>query len=208
MKLNNQFFAQILFAFTVLAVCVSCGDDNGGDDPDPTSFTDSRDGQTYSIVTIGSQTWMGENLRFASPSAGTSACYDDNASNCTNFGRLYDFDAAVVACPNGWHLPTDDEWKTLERELGLPENLLDNTGTRGTTEGTTLIEGDFKAEKGGRQSSGVFVGLNEEVNYWTATIDPNNADRYFAREIQNGSTAILRRGIPIANKFCVRCLQN
>jgi len=71
---------------------------------------DSRDAQTYRTVKIGDQTWMTQNLNF---NTDNSKCYDDKESNCAKYGRLYDLEAAMKACPLGWHLPSKDEWQTL-----------------------------------------------------------------------------------------------
>ena len=76
---------------------------------------DSRDGQTYKTVTIGTQVWMAENLNYETTN---SYCYDDDPSNCSKYGRLYTWAAATTACPIGWHLPSDDEWNTLFTAVG------------------------------------------------------------------------------------------
>jgi hypothetical protein len=78
-------------------------------------MVDSRDGQTYKTVTIGTQIWMAENLNYETTN---SYCYDDDPSNCSKYGRLYTWAAATKACPIGWHLPSDDEWNTLFTAVG------------------------------------------------------------------------------------------
>ena len=79
------------------------------------NFTDPRDGQVYPFKLIGTQVWMTKNLNYAAPG---SWCYNDNASNCATYGRLYNWSAALTAAPPGWHLPSDAEWTTLRNFLG------------------------------------------------------------------------------------------
>ncbi|MDD4033494.1 MAG: FISUMP domain-containing protein [Bacteroidales bacterium] len=101
----------------------------------PNTFTDSRDDKVYKTVTIGSQVWMAENLAYlpavSAPASGSSTephCYvygyagTDVAAakattNYTTYGVLYNWPAAMIACPDGWHLPTDVEWTQLETFL-------------------------------------------------------------------------------------------
>ena len=99
------------------------------------TFTDARDGQVYKCVTIGAQTWMAQNLNYGEMYPAHNAwkyCYDDSEANCERYGGLYpwhlamnlpyvydSFDSTAVRhphqgiCPQGWHLPTKDEWKEL-----------------------------------------------------------------------------------------------
>ncbi len=80
-------------------------------------ITDPRDGQTYDIVTIGSQTWFAENLNYNTGDDG-SECYEDSDTNCFIYGKLYRGDTAQTACPEGWHLPSVEEYQTLFDYLG------------------------------------------------------------------------------------------
>ena len=74
------------------------------------TFVDERNKKTYRYVAMGDLIWMAENLNFKIED---SWCYDDKKANCKKFGRLYTYDAAMNACPDGWHLPSLNEWKNL-----------------------------------------------------------------------------------------------
>ena len=67
-------------------------------------------GIEYKTVTIDGKTWMAENLALQTAN---SFCYDNDTDNCVKYGRLYMWDAAMKACPEGWHLPTFTEFNDL-----------------------------------------------------------------------------------------------
>ena len=80
---------------------------------EPKSTTaESYNDKEYKTVKIGAQVWMAENLNI---SADGSYCYDDDPDNCNKYGRLYTWNAAQMICPNGWHLPSSNDWKSLEQ---------------------------------------------------------------------------------------------
>lgn len=81
------------------------------------TFKDPRDNHVYRIVKIGNQTWFAQNLQYAGP-VGSSRCHSDDYIQCDVYGRLYQRDKAMTACPTGWHLPSLDEWKVLFEYVG------------------------------------------------------------------------------------------
>ena len=128
-------------------VTLTATNENGSDSETKTDFiivkgifTDPRDDQTYSIITIGNQTWFAENLNFETTD---SWWYDNSSANGDVYGRLYTWDAAIIACPGGWHLSSDDDWKTLEMYLGMSQSEADGTDLRGTDEGKKLKSINF-----------------------------------------------------------------
>lgn len=109
-KKSNAFF--ILLAVVVLLVAGGVGAYLYFDFGRTGTMIDPRDGKKYKTVRIGSQTWMAENLNYAGKN---SFCYDNDPKNCAEYGRLYTWYVAMKACPTGWHLPSSNEWITLER---------------------------------------------------------------------------------------------
>jgi len=172
------------------------------------TLTDTRDGHVYTTITIGSQLWMGENLTYRTATG--SVFYNNDSSAYSQYGRLYSWPTAVNACPSTWHLPTDAEWKTLEIAMGMNASDADNTGWRGTTEGTKLVEGGtsgFEAPFGGQSYPGGYFGEEGTIGtFWTSTqTDASNA-WYRGFNISHGD--IHRESYLKTYKFSVRCLKN
>jgi uncharacterized protein (TIGR02145 family) len=122
------------------------------------SITDPRDGDRYKVVTLGTQRWMAENLRYRTAD---SRCYENDEGNCAVHGRLYRFPDAMTACPPGWRIPTEEEWQGLERWLGMKESDIVKRNMRAPGLGTRLKEGGD-------------TGFNAKFSGW---IDPHLGER-------------------------------
>ena len=154
------------------------------------------DGNVYTSVTIGTQTWMVENLKttkyrdgssianvtdgtfWAGLSTGAWCDYSNLAANGTKYGHLYNWYAAADSrniAPVGWHVPTDAEWTTLTAYLGgesVAGGKLKEAGTlnwASPNTGTTNETGFSALPGGSRNGSGTFYNLGYFGNWWTAT---------------------------------------
>ncbi|WCL81856.1 FISUMP domain-containing protein [Saprospira sp. CCB-QB6] len=78
--------------------------------PQLEQFTDPRDGEVYDVIQLKNMTWFAQNLRY---NAAGSSLPPNNSG--PEYGRLYDWNTAMTACPPGWRLPSDLEWTELEK---------------------------------------------------------------------------------------------
>lgn len=178
--------------------CVPCGD----------TFTDPRDGQTYDVIEIGAQNWMAENLNFET---GNSWCYDYSSANCDVYGRLYDWETAKNVCPEGWHLPTDDEWTTLTDYLGGEEVAGGKMKEAGTAHwespntGATNESGFTGLPAGVHSNTVDFYNLGYDEVWWSAT--EYDATYSWMREVKYHYAHITRGYSDKDNRgFSVRCV--
>jgi uncharacterized protein (TIGR02145 family) len=155
-------------------------------------FTDNRDGNVYELVPIGNQIWMAENLRYLPALAGpnfvsnTAPYYYVYGYNGTNlnaaratanystYGVLYNWSASINACPAGWHLPNDAEWKELTDYLGgvgVAGGKLKATGTMHWNSPNTgaTNESGFSALPGGGKMVSAFHHAGRRGYWWSAT---------------------------------------
>jgi uncharacterized protein (TIGR02145 family) len=209
------------------------------------AFVDSRDSKSYSTVQIGTQCWMAENLNIGTRIDGSQDqventptefiekyCYNDLDANCATYGGLYQWDEMMQyittegtqgICPDGWHLPDDDEWMTLEEEVESTTGVAWNTfGFRGTDAGGNLKEAGtshwnspntgatnssgFKALPGGyRDPNGTFGNLNDHGIFWSSSSMSGPPIR---RALLSSSKQIGRSDMPKEAGFSVRCIRD
>ncbi|MDR2693280.1 MAG: fibrobacter succinogenes major paralogous domain-containing protein [Chitinispirillales bacterium] len=169
-------------------------------------FTDIRDDQKYRTVKIGSQVWMAENLNFKIDG---SWCYDDDEVNGKIYGMLYTWDAAMAACPVGWHLPTRDEWKAMLEAVGgwevAGKHLKSKTGWLADYEIKNLDTYGFSALPGGsRNTGGSFITAGLYGHWWTAT--KNGNDDAYGRSMYYRDGRVYEGVEDVSAGLSVRCV--
>ncbi|MDR1812675.1 MAG: hypothetical protein LBQ87_07600 [Candidatus Fibromonas sp.] len=164
------------------------------------SFLDSRDGKKYKAVKIGNQTWMAENLNY---DASGSKCYDNKPENCTKYGRLYDWETAMKACPPGWHIPSNDDYGNLMNKVGgfstAGKHLKAKNGWEPYRGIKNLDTYGFSALHGGDGNEGYWWSANEHEYY---------SNYAYAQRMIYLSDYAHWSGIIKSNLQSVRCLQD
>ena len=135
--------------------------------------TVTRGDREYKTVVIKEQCWTKENLRYV-PSTGNTMCYGNDDSNCDKYGRLYDYEAASLACPTGWRLPTSVEYDALAEYSMEGATLYDAGAHFKATEGWISENGDdfleFTALPGGKcNEEKTCLNIGKMGYWWTST---------------------------------------
>ena len=133
------------------------------------SFTDPRDGQAYKVVQIGNVTWFAENLDYEIDG---SACPEGDSHNCEKYGRLYTWEAAQNACPEGWMLPDSLDLAKLVEQAGGESQAGDALkATAGWfKKGNGSDAFGFRALPAGfRNVEGAYDGIGVYAYIWSAT---------------------------------------
>lgn len=198
-----------------------------------------QDGNKYATITIGTQTWMAENLRTTKYKDGTPIPYvtDENdwdnlrtgaycnynntinIDTISTYGRLYNWYAVNTGklAPNGWHVPTDEEWTTLTDYLGgesVANGKLKETGTTHWNSSNTGVtnESGFTALPGGyRYYNGPFYEFGEDGRWWSATVwsdTENITGTAWYRYMDCSSSDVGRYGFEKPSGFSVRCVKD
>lgn len=206
-------------------------------------------GQTYNTILIGTQCWMKENLNIGTFVSSINSgnyhsdmsdngivekyCQDNNPANCAVYGALYEWDelmnysfqeGAKGICPDGWHLPTDQEWCTLSNTIDPTINcaISDWSGTDGggkmkeagtqhwnsPNTGATNSSGFGVLGSGDRYPGGYFAGFKDYAVYWTSTTITPQSNPYY-RYFHKSEARLFRNNQSFkANGFAARCIKD
>ncbi len=244
LAISNPQEGLMVYNFDLKTICWFNGTRWAWDSEDNSCGFLEYEGQIYSTVTIGTQCWIQENLATTKYNDGTdiplvtnggvwslltSAGYcwynNDSATYGGTYGALYNWYAVNTGnlCPSGWHVPTDNEWKTLEMYLGMTQAQADDMDWRGTDEGGKLKEtgtthwtspntgatnaSGFTALPGGlRIEDGGFYHLNNLGCWWSATEYLSIAA--WRRYLANSNDKIDRNPTLKGFGYSVRCLRD
>jgi uncharacterized protein (TIGR02145 family) len=204
---------------------------------------DSRDGQIYPTVLIGAQCWMAANLNTGTMVNGTVTmtdngviekyCYNNNAANCAVYGGLYQWDevmnytespGAQGICPDGWHIPTDEEWCTLSLTLDetsdcdavgdassyIAGGMMKEAGTAHWVDPNTAAtnESGFTGLPAGYRSfsSFQFYSLGYYTGFWSSS--PNDDIEIWYRDLYYDNGELYRDSYNRSYGFAVRCIMD
>jgi uncharacterized protein (TIGR02145 family) len=180
------------------------------------------DGNVYQTVKIGNQWWMAENLRVTHDAQGnaiTSYVYGGDQSTIPVYGRYYTWhnmmngetqEGAQGIAPDGWHMPTDDEWQALFDFLGgigVAGAKLKTVGHKHwieVTNNATNETGFSALPAGGGYPNGMWEGVGYGTHYWSSTSRGNQA----LAPTVHCDPDILMNVTEKTNRFSIRCVKD
>jgi uncharacterized protein (TIGR02145 family) len=161
---------------------------------------------------------MAQNINYQTK--GGSWCYNDSASYCKQYGRLYDWDIAKTVCPKGWKLPSREDWDYLASALGgtrkkdgngyfywdgAGKKLKARSGWNNNGNGTD--EFGFSALPGGSRNSNGSVNYAGDYGYWWAATEDSDGYAY-ARGMGYDDDHVIMGKREKDYAFSVRCLED
>ncbi len=245
---------EYTLSWTITTACSSSADSvvisfTGGPFSCGDLLMDTRDGQAYPTVQIGVLCWMAVNLNIGTMVVSNQSgsiqtnngiiekyCYGNNPAQCEIYGGLYEWDEAMQyvtdegaqgICPEGWHIPTDEDWQLLEGTVdsqyppGDPEwddmlfrgfdagGNLKETGLdhwTGPNLGATNSSGFTALPAGYRNQNSQFFAITSIGYFWSST--QFSTIEVLNRRLYWDNTMVGRFGAVKESGYTVRCLLN
>ncbi|WP_460220081.1 FISUMP domain-containing protein [Psychroserpens sp. MEBiC05023] len=213
MKTQTHLIVLFFVAFGSLLSCSNDNDDNNT--PDVWSCGDQIvdvDGNTYDTVSINGTCWTVQNLDTANyndntPIANTTdltdwnnlttgswAYYNNDSALGAVHGKLYNWFTVETGklCPQGWHIPSKNEWSSLVNSLGgsstAAEAMKSLAGWNNSPDNATNSSGFSALPSGNRDINDDFLGLGDNVWFHTSTEDPDDDTKAFWLKVTSGTT--------------------
>lgn len=142
-----------------------------------------------------------------------------NGGYASKYGLLYTYEGALQAIPDGWRLPTDEDWKKLEETLGMPASELDRLDEWRGNEGDLLKEGEqgigFNVNYAGGKLYGKYpygdAYYNQGFNayFWSSTkkVENDTVDLGVTRVFSLKENRIMRGTSKLSGAYSVRCIK-
>ncbi len=244
----NTEFTGVLYEQYTLQWEISTECLSNADEMIITTLISDIEGNTYNTVQIGTQLWMAENLRATkfsngdtialgdtqdkwmdlnSPGYDVYCYYDNDVNNAETYGCLYNWHVGYDsrnACPTGWHVPSEEDWQTLEIYLGISPEEVGDYGSRGSWDaggklkevGTThwkepnvfaTDQYGFKALPAGQRAVwGLDMFITELSSWWSSTFVDSHT--FYMREINYESGEINRVNRERMTGGSIRCVKD
>ena len=195
---KNILFVFVFVVFLFLSQCKVIDETNNMHE---TGTITDFEGNIYATIKIGNQWWMAENFKATHAADGTQLngvyAYDDDENNIFEYGRLYNYNAALNGAPTGWRLPSRQEWDILIANFG------NNAGAELKEGGNSGFEGVLG---GVRHYEGGYSSLNVAGLFWSST--PNSSDHNYILNLFAGEDEAVISGFGIIGAISVRYIRD
>jgi uncharacterized protein (TIGR02145 family) len=241
--LNTKYILRCILIFVSILPFNNCKkEDKIVEKTYETGTVTDRQNNVYGTIKIGNQWWMSENLKVtvyndSTPIFEVRPSEPDSIWANTNVGAFCNLDSryglhynwfalgnSKKLAPVGWHIPSDEEWKLLEKEIGMSQTEVDNTSWRGTKVSEKLIpessvgwpafslvfgtnESRFNGLPGGCR---LFNGKKGEVSttaFWWSASEKNSTAAWY-RNLSSNNEKILRYYVDKNYGLTIRCVKN
>ena len=240
---------KYLIAVCIMCCCaalVACSDDDKLPNVQPDAqgtFTDERDGNAYGWIRIGDLEWMTSNLKYGTPyyertfggifldsegnpqsvaTLGLDYLPLDLAGDFEKYGNLYSWEEIEEIVPEGWRVASDEDWKNLEKALGMSLKEADKEGWRGGNVATLMMQKEEGtgfalqlsgcAWQNGAYDKDIHLNsVNEYGYFWTSTEDKDNelaVSTVWFRKIFATQSTVYRGTSPLDILMRVRCCRD